>query len=447
MNKKILIIGLGITGISCLRFLLKKKIIPTVMDERNDSYLLKKIPLYVPYHLGSLNKNWILNSQLIILSPGISIFNNLILKAQKKNIEIIGDMELFARYNTTPLIAITGTNGKSTVTNMITNIMKKNNFQVSIGGNTGYPVMDLLSFKKDFYILEISSFQLETVKKLNIYIAIILNISQDHMDRYPLGIEQYRNFKLRIYKNADICIYNADDILCYPKKFYNEKKYITFGKFLGTYNLFFSKKNIYLKINNKKIFNFNKTKLIGIHNYLNFLAVLAVTDILKISKKNFFKEINNYKNMDHILQIIHKENGVTWINDSKSTNISSTKAALEYLHRKKRIWLFLGGYDKNCNLSLLKKYLQKKNNIKILCFGKLSEKILPIFPRAIIVKTIHEGVKKIIKLVKFGDIVLLSPACSSIDQFKNFKHRGNEFIKIVKKIHKYTYTSVKKFII
>ncbi|QJC36035.1 UDP-N-acetylmuramoyl-L-alanine--D-glutamate ligase [Enterobacteriaceae endosymbiont of Donacia cincticornis] len=436
MNKKILIIGLGITGLSCLNFFLKKKIIPFVMDKRKDRKLIKKIPLYVPYYLGSLNKNWILSSQLIILSPGISIFNHFILEAQKKNIEIIGDIELFARYNTTPLIAVTGTNGKSTVTNMIAHIMKKNNFRVSVGGNNGYPVMNLLSFKRDFYILEISSFQLETIKKLNIYIAIILNISQDHMDRYPLGIEQYRDFKLRIYKNANICIYNADDILCHPKKFYNGKKYITFGKILGKYNLSFDKEQVYLKINNKKIFNFNKTKLVGIHNYLNSLAVLAVIDILKISKKNFFKEINNYKNMDHTLQIIHKENGVIWINDSKSTNVNSTKAALEYLHKKKRIWLFLGGYDKHCNLYLLQKYLQKKDNIKIICFGKSSKKILSIDSRAIIVKTIYEGIKKIIKLIKFGDIVLLSPACSSIDQFKNFKHRGNEFIKLVKKIHK-----------
>ncbi|QJC34844.1 UDP-N-acetylmuramoyl-L-alanine--D-glutamate ligase [Enterobacteriaceae endosymbiont of Donacia piscatrix] len=436
MNKKILIIGLGITGMSCLKFFLKKKIIPAIMDERKNFKFIKKIPLYVPCHFGSLNRDWILNSQLIILSPGISIFNNLILEAQKKNIEIIGDMELFARYNTTPLIAITGTNGKSTVTNMIANIMKKSNFQVSIGGNIGYPVMNLLSFKRDFYILEISSFQLETIKKLDIYIAIILNISQDHMDRYPLGIEQYRNFKLRIYRNANICIYNSDDKLCYPEVFYNEKKYITFGKFSGKYSLSFKKEKVFLKINNKKIFNFNKTKLIGVHNYLNSLAVLAVIDILKISKKIFFKEMNNYKNMNHTLKIIHKENGVIWINDSKSTNVNSTKVALEYLCKKKRIWLFLGGYDKNCKFFLLQKYLQKKNNIKIFCFGQLSKKILSIYSKAIIVKTIYEGIKKIIKLVKFGDIVLFSPACSSIDQFKNFKHRGNEFIRIVKKIHK-----------
>ncbi|QJC38489.1 UDP-N-acetylmuramoyl-L-alanine--D-glutamate ligase [Enterobacteriaceae endosymbiont of Donacia fulgens] len=435
MNKKILIIGLGLTGISCLNFLLKKNIIPSVMDTCNHPKFIKKIPSYIPCHLGYLKKEWILNSQLIILSPGISIFNNLLLEAKKKGIEIIGDIELFARYNTTPVIAITGTNGKSTVTNMIGKIMKKNNFNISVGGNIGYPVLDLLSFTRDFYILEISSFQLETIKKLNIYIAIILNISQDHMDRYPLGMEQYRDFKLRIYKYASICIYNADNILCYPKYFDQKKKYITFGEFSGKYTLYYAKNNIYLQINNKKILNFNKTKLIGIHNYLNALAVLAVTDVLKISKKISLQEISNYLNMDHILQIIHIENGVTWINDSKSTNISSTKAALKYLYKKKRIWLLLGGYDKNCELYLLKKYLQKKNNINVYCFGISGKKILSFYPKAKIVKTIYQGVKKIIKLVQFGDVVLLSPACSSIDQFKNFKHRGKEFIRLVKKFH------------
>ncbi|QJC33631.1 UDP-N-acetylmuramoyl-L-alanine--D-glutamate ligase [Enterobacteriaceae endosymbiont of Donacia provostii] len=435
MNKKILIIGLGITGISCLNFLLKKKIIPAIIDEYTNPTFIKKIPPYIPYHLGSLNKDWILNAELIILSPGISIFNNIILQAKKKKIEIIGDIELFSRYNNTPLIAITGTNGKSTVTNMLAKVMRKNNFKISIGGNIGYPVLDLLSLKRDFYILEISSFQLETIKKLNIYIAIILNISQDHMDRYPLGIKQYRNFKLRIFKYANICIYNSDDILCYPKQFYNNKKYITFGQNSGDYSLSIKGNGIYLKINNQKIFDFNKTQLIGIHNYLNSLSVLAVTDILKIPKKNFFKEICNYKNMHHTLQIIHQEYGITWINDSKSTNISSTKAALRYLHDKKKIWLLLGGYDKNCELYLLIKYLKKKNNIKVLCFGQSSKKILSIYSKAIKVNTMYEGVKKIIKLVKYGDIVLLSPACSSIDQFQNFKQRGNEFIRIVKSMY------------
>ncbi|QJC32415.1 UDP-N-acetylmuramoyl-L-alanine--D-glutamate ligase [Enterobacteriaceae endosymbiont of Donacia dentata] len=435
MNKKIVIIGLGITGISCVNFFLKKGLIPFIIDENFNLDFIKKIPSYVPIHLGSLNKEWILNANLIILSPGISIFHPLLLKAKKKGIEIIGDIELFSRYNKTPVIAITGTNGKSTVVNMLSQIMKKNNFNISIGGNIGYPVLDLLSIKRDFYILEISSFQLETIKKFNIYIALILNISQDHMDRYPLGIKQYRDFKLKIYNNASFCIYNIENKLCYPKFFHKEKKYITFGKFNGQYKLFFDKNMTYLKINNKKILNFNKTKLIGIHNYLNFLAVLAITDILKIPRKISLKEINNYKNMDHILQIIHKENGITWINDSKSTNISSTIVALKYLYKKKKIWLLLGGYDKNCELHLLKQYLKNKNNIIIYCFGTSSKKILSLFTKSIRVKTMFEAIKKIIKLVKYGDIVLLSPACSSIDQFKNFKHRGKEFIQLVKKLY------------
>ncbi|QJC33228.1 UDP-N-acetylmuramoyl-L-alanine--D-glutamate ligase [Enterobacteriaceae endosymbiont of Donacia clavipes] len=436
MNKKIVIIGLGLTGISCVNFFLKKGLIPFIIDENYNLKLIKKIPSYIPCHLGSLKKNWILNADLIILSPGISIFHPLLLKAKKKGIEIIGDIELFSRYNKTPVIAITGTNGKSTVVNMISQIMKKNNFNIGIGGNIGYPVLDLLSYKRDFYILEISSFQLETIKKFKIYIALIINISQDHMDRYPLGIKQYCNYKLRIYKNASFCIYNADNKLCYPKFFYKKKKYITFGKFNGKYKLSFYNKNIYLEVNNKKILNFNNTKLTGIHNYLNFLAVLAITDILKIPKKISLQEINNYKNMDHILQIIHKENGITWINDSKSTNSNSTIAALKYLYKKKPIWLLLGGYDKNCELHSLIKYLKNKNNIYIYCFGISSKKIVSLYNKSIKVKTMFEALKKIITLVKYGDTVLLSPACSSIDQFKNFKHRGNEFIKLVKKLHK-----------
>ncbi|QJC31588.1 UDP-N-acetylmuramoyl-L-alanine--D-glutamate ligase [Enterobacteriaceae endosymbiont of Donacia tomentosa] len=435
MNKKIVVIGLGITGISCINFLFKRNLIPYVMDECKNPKFLKKIPLIVPCHLGSLNKKWILEADLIILSPGISIFHPYLVEATNKGIEIIGDIELFNRYNKTPVIAITGTNGKSTVTDMIVKVMEKNNFNIGFGGNIGYPVLDLLSFKRDFYILEISSFQLETVKNLNIYIAIILNISEDHMDRYPLGLEQYRNFKLRIFKQASICIYNADDLLTYPNIFHKKKKYITFGRYHGKYHLLYEKQNFFLKMDDKIILNFNKTKLIGIHNYLNSLAVLAVTDILKIPQKKALKEISNYINIDNILQIIHEENNVIWINDSKSTNVDSTKVALKYFSKKKNIWLLLGGYDKKCKLFPLEKYLKKKN-IYIYCFGLAKKQILSFCSKAVPVDTISQAVQQIIKLVQPGDVVLLSPACSSIDQFKNFKHRGKEFIKIVKNFYK-----------
>ncbi|QJC28554.1 UDP-N-acetylmuramoyl-L-alanine--D-glutamate ligase [Enterobacteriaceae endosymbiont of Plateumaris consimilis] len=430
MTKKILIIGLGITGISCIKFFIKKGIIPYVMDSRINPPYIEEIPSSVKYCIGSFNKDWILNANLIVISPGISLFHPLLIDAAKKGIKIIGDIELFYNSTKTPIIAITGTNGKSTVTNMIGKIIN-NYYSAGIGGNIGYPALDLLSSFQNFYVIEISSFQLETIKKFKPFISVILNISSDHIDRYPLGIKQYQKTKLKIYKNSSICIYNANDVLTYPNNLQTNQQYISFGIKKGKYQLYKNHNNNYLKINNNIILNFNNTKLIGTHNYVNALAVLAIADALNIPRTISLKYICNYQLNNHTLQIIYKKNGVTWINDSKSTNVDSTKAALNFLGKNKRIWLLLGGYDKNCEFHLLKKYLMN-NKINIYCFGLASKKIMSLYPKAIPVKTMADAIKKISKLLKRDDIVLLSPACSSVDQFIDFKDRGTKFIELVK---------------
>ncbi|QJC29886.1 UDP-N-acetylmuramoyl-L-alanine--D-glutamate ligase [Enterobacteriaceae endosymbiont of Plateumaris sericea] len=430
MIKKVVIIGLGITGLSCIKFFINKGIIPYVMDNRTNPPCIKEIPPLVKYCIGYLNKDWILNAKLIVISPGISLFHPLLKNAANKGIKIIGDIELFYYFSQNPIIAITGTNGKSTVTNMIGKIIN-NYYSAGIGGNIGYPALDLLSNFQNFYVLEISSFQLETIKKFKAYISVILNISFDHMDRYPLGIKQYQKIKLNIYKNASICIYNTNDFLTYPNNLQKNQRVISFGINKGKYQLYKNQQNMYLKVNNKIILNFNNTKLIGTHNYLNSLAVLAISDILHIPRKISLKIISNYTSNNHTLQIIHKHNGVMWINDSKSTNINSTKAALNFFSNAKRIWLLLGGYDKNCKFHLLKKYLMN-DKIHIYCFGLASKKIISLYPKAIRVKTMADAIKNISKFLKYGDIVLLSPACSSIDQFINFKDRGEKFIKLAK---------------
>ncbi|WP_208754321.1 UDP-N-acetylmuramoyl-L-alanine--D-glutamate ligase [Enterobacteriaceae endosymbiont of Neohaemonia nigricornis] len=434
MIKKInIIIGLGITGVSCINFFLKKGIIPYLMDINPTPIYIKKIPKFIPCCFGSYNIQWIKNAKLIVISPGISIFHPMLTLAKKLGIPIIGDIELFCLNTTTPIIAITGTNGKSTVIDILKKIIHKYKYNIGIGGNIGYPALDLLNISRDFYILELSSFQLETIKSLKAYIAMILNITEDHLDRYPLGFQQYRNFKLQIYNNANICIYNNSDKYTYPRTFFKDTKYVTFGSKNCYYKLYINNNNIFLKINNKTILNFKYTKLIGIHNYINVLAVLCLTDQLNIPHNHVLNIIKNYTNNPHTLQIINTSNGITWINDSKSTNVGSTKAALKYLYNKKKIWLLLGGYDKNCQLHLLKNYINK-DNIIIYCFGTASNVIKSLYPKAIKVNSMKEALQQIHLLVKYGDIVLLSPACSSIDQFKNFKHRGKEFINIVKKL-------------
>ena len=433
-HKKIVIIGLGITGISCIDFFLNKGIIPRVIDTRLSPPCINQIPPEVEYHLGNINVDWLLNSDLIIISPGISLSHPILQKAALIGIEIIGDIELFCREVTKPIIAISGSNGKSTVTNMVSQMIKSAGLLVGVGGNIGFPALNLLKLTVNIYILELSSFQLETTFSLKPIVATILNVTEDHMDRYPLGITQYHNAKLRIYKNAKICIVNNDDKLTFPINKKN-KRCVSFGINTGDYHLSYQNGNTWLCINNNLILNTTKLKIIGQHNYINSLAALALADAINLPHINSMNALLSYNGLLHRFQLVHKLNDVCWINDSKSTNIASTKAALKGLKVKNTLWLLLGGDGKSANFSSLKKYLHG-DNLRLFCFGKDRHQIASLRPEiSVVTSSLEEAVKKISIQVNKGDVVILSPACSSVDQFSNFEERGNKFIELVKKLN------------
>ncbi|MCR3755061.1 MAG: UDP-N-acetylmuramoyl-L-alanine--D-glutamate ligase [Candidatus Westeberhardia cardiocondylae] len=439
-NERIIIVGLGITGLSCVKYLYNKyKILPRITDSYHPSLKTKKLFKHLVCHFNGINEKWLLESTLIIISPGIPLSHPAIIKAKKSGIEIIGDIELFSREinkqnKKKNIIAITGTNGKSTVATMIFKIAKKSGLKVGIGGNIGIPIVNLLNKKYQLYILELSSFQLETTYTLKPYVSTILNISENHINRYPNGIQEYRKAKLRIYKNSKICITNAENNLTNPTKIKQNCKYINFGINSGNYHLHKCKnKNIWITVNNKKIINTNSMKLSGTHNYINALATLALADSINIPRKHSIFIIKNFHGLPHRCELIHNNNNIKWINDSKSTNIESTKAAIQtFKNTKGTLHLILGGYGKSTNFIYLKKYIQNKN-IKIYCFGKDGIKLYKLCPKISILKnTLKEIISIIKKKVKQKDIVLFSPACSSTDQFKNFKERGKMFKKYIK---------------
>ncbi len=433
-NKNIVILGAGITGISCVNFFISLNIYPKLIDINYVNH--KLIPEGIEYCFGYLNESWILNSDLIIVSPGVNIWNNyLLMKAKKYGIEIINDIEIFCREVNSSIIAVTGTNGKSTVVSLLFKICKSSNIKVSLGGNIGIPVLDLLSKKSDIYILELSSFQLEHVYSLKTMCSVVLNISIDHFDRYINGIHDYIFSKWNIFRNSKYCIVNMDDKFTIPNNYY-EKKIITFGTSKAKYHIDFYKNNIFLSKNFCRIINIKDIFLTGWFNYLNFLVVILISDILKIKRNIMLNIISNFRGLPHRFHIISNNNGILWINDSKSTNVNSTITALSnLLYVNGIIWLLLGGDSKLVDFDIfLKPHLLLYRNLFICCYGRSKNILYNLLPD--ISKKfnyLNEAVLYITNNVKFGDVVLLSPACSSLDQYLSYKERGEEFEFLVKK--------------
>ncbi|MCV2531131.1 MAG: UDP-N-acetylmuramoyl-L-alanine--D-glutamate ligase [Candidatus Lightella neohaematopini] len=429
-NKNIVIIGLGITGLSCVKFFLKRGVIPKVIDTRR--YLYQSIPSYIPCHLGSINKLWLFSAELIIISPGLKLKYSLLLKLISLNIEIISDIELFIREVNKPIIAITGSNGKSTVATLVGKIIKANGLLVGIGGNIGVPVLSLLDQYYQIYVIELSSFQLEFTYSLRAMIAVITNISEDHMDRYPLRLIEYSSIKYKIYYNAKYCIINTkyyDKLLNYNKHHH----YITFGK-LGNYQISYYNNSYWIVVNNNIILSCNKLRITGIHNYYNILIVLAITDILCIPRNISINILCSFNGLKHRFQLVHERNNVKWINDSKSTNVGSTIAALKSIIVKNKLHLILGGDSKSANFSPLLPWLNNNKTI-VYCFGKDKYKIASLCNKVILANTLDQLIHIIVSNVKRNDIVLLSPACASTDQFSSFVERGVLFTNLVRTLY------------
>ncbi|VFP79842.1 UDP-N-acetylmuramoyl-L-alanine--D-glutamate ligase [Candidatus Erwinia haradaeae] len=430
---KVVIIGLGLTGLSCIDFFMRRGIIPRVIDTRLNPPNVHKLPKNIQCHLGGINNQWLFNSDLIITSPGVPLTHPSLIDAAKDGIEIIGDIELFCRETQTPIIAITGSNGKSTVTAWVSSIAKSAGIIVGTGGNIGFPVLSLLQNSVQLYILELSSFQLETTKTLQATVAMILNITEDHMDRYPQGIQQYSSAKMRIYTHAKNCIFNADDRMTIPV-YNNHTYYQSFGLNNGDYQLTYHKDNIWLQAKGEIFLNTNKMQIFGQHNLINALAALAVADAINIPRSISKLELTKFRGLEHRFQLVYQNKGVRWVNDSKSTNIGSTIAALKSAYYTGILWLLLGGDGKSADFTALRKFLQKPN-IRLYCFGKDSNFIATLHPEITVkTKTMSEAILQISIQVQHGDLVLLTPACSSLDQFTSFKQRGDLFSKLAREV-------------
>lgn len=429
LGEQVVIIGLGLTGLSCVDFFRRRCVTPRVMDTRFTPPGLEKLPADVPRHLGSLHEQWLLEATLIVTSPGVPLSH----PALATSVAIIGDIELFAREASAQVVAITGSNGKSTVTRMVGEMAAAAGWQVGVGGNIGLPALTLLDSPCQLYVLELSSFQLETTHSLKAAAATVLNISEDHMNRYPLGLQQYRAAKLEIYHDAAVCVVNAEDSLTLPGRAH-DARCISFGAERGDYCLRRHAGQTWLMARGEPLMKGAELRGGGRHHYANALAALALADTLGIPRAASLAALRHFRGLAHRFELVHERRGVRWINDSKATNVGSTEAALNGLEVTGTLHLLLGGDGKSADFTPLAQCLQG-TSVQLYCFGQDGAQLAALRPEAAtLTETLEQAMRIIGSRVKAGDLVLLSPACASLDQFGNFEVRGNVFTRLAREV-------------
>ena len=420
-DKNVVVLGLGLSGQSCVRFLLSHQARVTAMDSRLDLQL----NLPISPILGEFDPAILAGAEMILVSPGIPLSTPAIQAAMAAGAEVIGDIELFARYNHAKLLVITGSNGKSTVTTLLTEMLKLAGKKVAMGGNIGIPALDLLAQEAEFTVLELSSFQLETTSSLRPLAATILNVSDDHLDRYA-DKAGYQQAKLRIYQDAQYLICNRDDPLTRPEG--RQADYL-FGLSASDSGFSWDSHSATVLLDGEALLKAADCLLVGGHNMQNIQAAAALALCAGIDKASIVAAARSFVGLPHRCQTVSGYKGVRWINDSKATNVGATVAAIQGLSQTQRgrLLLIAGGEGKGADFSPLKPWLEAKVDV-LLTLGKDGDKIACLKADTIRVATLQEAVRQAARLSHSGDTVLLSPACASLDMCTNYQHRGQCFV-------------------
>ncbi len=424
-----LVLGLGVTGFSIARFLLQHKVAFKVADSRQTpkllSEFLSEFPLIKPF-LGDWDESLLEEVDEIFISPGVAQQETIVIWALEKGINIVSDIELFSRYALAPVIGITGSNGKSTVTQLLGDMAKASGKKVAVGGNIGIPALDCLQDEVELYILELSSYQLDYSKKLNLYAGVVLNITPDHLDRYD-SFEHYAASKLSLYQYCQHLVINLDEPLI-PQKTSAIHFGINMPKQDQDFGTVTCHGSCYFLKGDEVLMDVDEMQLIGGHNVANILAVLALGDQIGIDMSIMIDCIKTFKGLEHRLEWVSDKKGIVFYNDSKATNASASVTALKALINKhENIVLIAGGMAKDEDYTELFKLIDQ-NVFGVVLIGQSATD----FEHGIhIAKTIHaQNMNEAVSLAKGminNGVVLLSPACASFDMFDNFEHRGLEF--------------------
>jgi len=445
VTKKIVVLGAGESGTGAAILARKQGMEVWVSDKGTikPKYLeiLKKEA--IPYEEGTHSEDIILNADEVIKSPGIPEKAPLIQKLKAKNIPVISEIEFACRYTKAKLICITGSNGKTTTTLLTHHIFKKAGLNVGLAGNVGKSFAYQVATENfDYYVLELSSFQLDDMYKFKADISVLLNITPDHLDRYDYKLENYIDSKFKIVQNQtadDSFIYCIDDEITkqeVAKRNIPAKKYpfsiieqIEEGARLQD-------QEIVINVNKSTLsMPANRLSLHGRHNIYNSMAAAIASRVVDIRKDSIRESLADFQNIEHRLEFVATIHGVDFINDSKATNVNSAWYALETITTP-IVWI-VGGTDKGNDYSILKDLVREKVHT-IVCLGKDNRKILSAFstivPFITEASSAKEAVKKALKASKQGDTVLLSPACASFDLFENYEDRGDQFKEAVREL-------------
>ncbi|TDY01146.1 UDP-N-acetylmuramoyl-L-alanine--D-glutamate ligase [Thiohalophilus thiocyanatoxydans] len=441
-GKKVLIVGMGQTGLSCARFLSAFDIDIAVTDSRPEPPCLSVLHQELPgtaVFVGGFDELAFRRADIIVVSPGIALREPLIVEARARGAKVIGDIELFAWFVNVPVVAITGSNGKSTVTTLVGEMFHKAGIKVGVGGNIGNPALDLLKEDNQACVLELSSFQLETTGSLDPVAAALLNISEDHLDRYDT-LADYTAAKARIFYGSGVLVVNADDekVMATARLFSAGRKQISFSLGMPAgehYGICQQGAKRWLCRGQQMLIAVDDLKITGEHNLANALAALALGEAAGLSPDVMTDTLRDFAGLPHRCQWVGQHNGVIWINDSKATNVGAAIAAIQGIPGEKLI-LIMGGQGKGQDFSVLHDVVAQRARCVVL-IGEDAPLLEEVLGTRVPVKragSMREAVNKAAEMAQTNDTVLLSPACASFDMFRGFEHRGETFIESVRSL-------------
>jgi len=440
-NKRVLVVGLGKSGVASALFLNARGAHVTVSDSKTEDQLREEIPILLDHGIavetGGHGDRTFREQDLIVVSPGVPADAGPLIQARAQGETVIGEVELASQFLTGSIVAITGSNGKTTTTTLVGEIIAAGGFATVVGGNIGTPAVSLIMrvTPETVVVLEISSFQLETIQTFRPTVAVVLNVTPDHLDRHHT-FEAYANAKARIFENqtsADFSVLNADDPTCVEMTRRTKAQVFWFSRTKDVNRGAYAKDGRVLFRDAKaqhEIMLVSEIPLKGSHNVENVLAGVCVGMLMGCQPEQIRSAVREFKAVEHRLEYVATVRGVQYFNDSKATNVDATIKALESFPAN--IHLILGGKDKGSDYTVLNELIRKRVK-RVYTIGAAAGKIESHIAGADFVhaETLETAVKRAAASASEGDIVLLAPACASFDQFNNYQHRGRAFKEIV----------------
>ena len=442
-DQRVLVVGLGKSGVAAAHFLQQRGARVTVSDSKPQAELNQEIPALldkgIVVETGGHGERTFRDQDLIVASPGVPYDVPQLVQARQLGVPVIGEVELAARFLRGQIIAITGSNGKTTTTTLVGEILEHAGKEVQVGGNIGMPVVSMVSAasEQSYNVLEISSFQLETIQQFHPRVAAILNVTADHLDRHR-SMESYIAAKARIFENQtpeDFAVLNADDSICVSLASKTRARILWFSRNSKPEqggHVHEGKIRFCGQAGEVEIMPVSEIPLKGAHNLENVLAAVCVARAVDCPPAVIRQAVKDFQAVEHRLEFVATINGVDYYNDSKATNVDATVKALESFPAN--IHLVLGGKDKGSDYSVLKALLRERVK-RVYIIGAAAEKIesqIAGSAPAERVNTVEAAVRRATEQAAPGDVVLLAPACASFDQFEDYEHRGRIFKEAVR---------------